>query len=208
MSVFCETWATDTQFTPGAHTALYLLKGTAHQNGTNWSDSSGFFVAVGEHVITATQVQLIRFCIGTTDFNTNQPPVSQTQVLSSELVTSHAEGILRLDQVDFPPGAIAWRHTHPGAGIRYLTRGNLLIESDHTTEHMRAGEAWFEAADSPVKATAGVHEPAAFVRFMLLPVAFEGKPTLNTLDPDDAAKPRLQTNTRHFDQRVNVDSLI
>ena len=39
------------------------------------------------------------------------------------------EWILRCDRVDFPPGGVAYRHVHPGPGIRRLLFGELTIES-------------------------------------------------------------------------------
>ena len=111
---------------------------------------------------------------------------------------------LRLDQINFPPGACAYRHIHPGAGIRYLTCGELEIQSDHGSESMAAGSAWFEDANSPVKAVASQTEPTAFVRAMVLPVEYFGKPTINYLDRADDNKPKLQTNTRFFDQPIDL----
>ena len=37
--------------------------------------------------------------------------------------------VMRCDRVDFPPGAIAYRHVHPGPGIRRLLHGELRIEA-------------------------------------------------------------------------------
>ena len=36
--------------------------------------------------------------------------------------------VLRCDRVDFPPGGIAYRHVHPGAGIRRILHGALTID--------------------------------------------------------------------------------
>ena len=113
------------------------------------------------------------------------------------------EAVLRLDQINFPPGACAYRHTHPGPGIRYLVEGELEIVSDQHRQVMATGSAWFEDANSPVRATAGA-APASFVRAMVLPIDFLGKPTLNILSPEDATKPRLQTNKRFFDQVIRL----
>jgi hypothetical protein len=32
---------------------------------------------------------------------------------------------MRCDRIDFPPGGIAYRHTHPGPGIRRLLFGSV-----------------------------------------------------------------------------------
>ena len=130
-------------------------------------------------------------------------------VLAARFEHPGGEALLRLDQVSFPPRARAYRHVHPGPGIRALVRGTLEIASDHDVTVFEAGEAWFEDAHSPVQATAGKGDGegngAAFVRMMVLPVAYEGRPTIAILDPADAARPTLQTNRRFFDRRVQLD---
>lgn len=110
---------------------------------------------------------------------------------------------MRMDQVSFPIGARAYRHVHPGPGIRYLTEGELAVQSDHGTEQMETGKAWFEDANSPVRATASQLQSTAFVRTMVLPIEYLGKPTITYLNSEDDDKPRLQTNTRFFDQPID-----
>ena len=79
---------------------------------------------------------------------------------------------LRLDEVAFPVGAIAHRHTHSGGGWRHLVSGSLRIEAEHDTSVMNAGDSWFEPAHIPVRAVAlqglGV---TRFVRCMVIPLA-------------------------------------
>jgi hypothetical protein len=112
--------------------------------------------------------------------------------LSVELDLDRAvDWLMRCDRVDFPPGSVAYRHTHPGPGIRRLLHGELTI-GDRT---YGAGDAWFEGADFPVLATASTTEETAFVRVMLLPREWEGKRTIRYVDPADEAKPRLQRAT-------------
>jgi quercetin dioxygenase-like cupin family protein len=104
--------------------------------------------------------------------------------------------IARLDRVDFPPGGIAYRHVHPGPGIRYLLHGELTIDRGGGGPHTyRAGEAWFEGADDPVLATASKSADTAFVRVLLLPAEWAGKRTIRYVDPADEDKPRLQRAT-------------
>jgi quercetin dioxygenase-like cupin family protein len=104
--------------------------------------------------------------------------------------------IARLDRVDFPPGGIAYRHVHPGPGIRYLLHGGLTIDRGDGDPHTyRSGEAWFEGADDPVLASASPTEDTAFVRVLLLPAEWAGKRTIRYIDPADEARPRLQRAT-------------
>lgn len=111
-----------------------------------------------------------------------------------------AGALLRIDEVCFPVGAIAHRHTHTGTGIRYLVRGDLRIEAEDHTQTMHAGDSWFEPAASPVRAVSlqsqGV---SSFLRAMVIPAEFEGKSTFGLANPDDAGLPRLQVTHRHVD---------
>jgi quercetin dioxygenase-like cupin family protein len=110
--------------------------------------------------------------------------------------------IARCDRIDFPPGGIAYRHTHPGPGIRYLLEGTLRIESEGETTDYAAGEPWFERGPDPVLATAAADRDSAFVRVLLLPDAWTGKRTIRYVDPADDAKPRLQRPTVFFERPV------
>jgi hypothetical protein len=87
----------------------------------------------------------------------------------------NVEWVMRLDRVDFPPGGVAYRHTHPGPGIRY----------------------------QPVLALASLSEPTAFVRTMLLPAEWRGKRTIRYVDPADDEKPKLQRAEVFLEQPVS-----
>ena len=103
--------------------------------------------------------------------------------------------VVRCDRVDFPPGGVAYRHVHPGPGIRRLLLGELTIESPEGTHTYSAGDAWTERADFPVLATASATADTAFVRVLVLPAEWAGKRTIRYVDPADDEKPRLQRAT-------------
>jgi quercetin dioxygenase-like cupin family protein len=103
--------------------------------------------------------------------------------------------VVRCDRVDFPPGGIAYRHVHPGAGIRRILFGELTIDRDGDTHTYTSGESWHEGADDPVLATASATEDTAFVRVLLLPAEWAGRRTIRHVDPADDDKPRLQHAT-------------
>ena len=105
------------------------------------------------------------------------------------------EWILRCDRVDFPPAGIAYRHVHPGPGIRRILHGELTIDRDGVMHTYRVGESWLEEADDPVLATASPTEETAFVRVLLLPAEWAGKRTIRYLDPADDERPKLQRAT-------------
>jgi quercetin dioxygenase-like cupin family protein len=117
--------------------------------------------------------------------------------LLSEVELSEAgRWVVRCDRVDFPPGGVAYRHVHPGPGIRRILRGELTIDRGDGEPHAyRTGDAWFEGADDPVLATASATEETAFVRVLLLPAEWAGRRTIRHVDPADDDKPRLQRAT-------------
>ena len=110
--------------------------------------------------------------------------------------------VMRCDRVDFPPGGVAYRHVHPGPGIRRLLSGELTIESPEGIHGYRTGDSWLERADHPVLATASFTEDTAFVRVMLLPAEWAGRRTIRYLDPADEEKPKLQRATTLVEHAV------
>jgi hypothetical protein len=112
------------------------------------------------------------------------------------------EWLMRCDRVDFPPGGVAYRHTHPGPGIRFLLFGSIRIESGGETHEYFASEPWFESGPEPVFAAASETEPSAFVRVMLLPEEWRGKRTIRYVDPSDEDKPKLQRATIFLEQSI------
>jgi quercetin dioxygenase-like cupin family protein len=123
-------------------------------------------------------------------------------LLSREVQLGGGEWIMRLDRVDFDPGAIAYRHTHPGPGIRYLLFGQITIDSEGQQHTYGPGEAWFERGPDPVLATTAADEPSAFVRVMLLPAEWAGKRTIKYVDSADADKPKTQRAQIFLEQPV------
>lgn len=112
--------------------------------------------------------------------------------------------IARCDRIDFPPGGIAYTHTHPGPGIRYLLEGTITIRSEGRTSEYAAGDPWFEAGPEPVHATTALERASAFVRVLLLPAEWEGRRTIRYVDPADELKPKLQRPTVFFDRAITL----
>jgi len=110
--------------------------------------------------------------------------------------------LMRCDRIDFPPGGIAYRHTHPGPGIRCLLHGTIRIESAGQTHEYGPFEPWFESGPDPVLATTAADEESAFVRVMVLPLEWAGKRTIRYVDPADDEKPKLQRATVFFDEPI------
>jgi quercetin dioxygenase-like cupin family protein len=117
-------------------------------------------------------------------------------------LTERPEGdwLLRCDRVDFPPGGIAYLHTHPGPGLRVLLAGRIRIETQGTSHEYGPFEWWYETGHDPVLATASDSEETAFVRVLVLPREWEGKRTIRYVDPADEEKPKLQRARVYFEQ--------
>jgi quercetin dioxygenase-like cupin family protein len=101
--------------------------------------------------------------------------------------------LMRCDRVDFPPGGIAYTHTHRGPGIRCLLTGEIRVEVAGGTHALKPGEPWFEAGPDPVLAFASEREPTAFARVMILPRELKGKSSIRYVNPVDQDKPKTQT---------------
>lgn len=115
-----------------------------------------------------------------------------------------AEWLVRCDRIDFPPGGIAYTHTHPGPGIRYLLKGRLDVETEGRSVSYGPGEAWFESGPDPVLATAASDQPTAFVRVLVLPSEWAGKRTIRYVDPADEGRPKLQKPTVFLEQSLRI----
>ncbi|HST24395.1 MAG TPA: cupin domain-containing protein [Gaiellaceae bacterium] len=100
--------------------------------------------------------------------------------------------LIRCDRVDFPPGGVAYRHTHPGPGIRVLLHGRIRIDSAGESHEYGPGDWWYESGPEPVFAAAPEDEETAFVRVMLVPSELAGQRTIRYVDPADDEKPKQQ----------------
>lgn len=115
-----------------------------------------------------------------------------------------ASWIVRCDRIDFPLGGIAYTHTHPGPGIRYLLQGEIEITTEGRSTFHSAGSAWFEPGPEPVHAAASQHHDTSFVRVLVLPAEWEGKRTIRYVNPEDEDLPKLQKATVYFDHPIDL----
>ncbi len=125
--------------------------------------------------------------------------------LSAEVdLDAGEEYLMRCDRVDFPPGGVAYRHTHEGPGIRCLLRGAIRIESEGRSTEIGPFGAWFESGPEPVFAAASETEETAFVRVLILPRRLLGERSIRYLDEEDAAKPKVQHYTVLVDEPIEL----
>ncbi len=196
-----------------SHQALWLQTGQLNINTESINAENGVYCTPSDTITNTgkTPAIALRFIISAHAID--HLPVTHATNNYSELIFSQPINVtqstmlFRLDQVDFPPAAVAYKHTHPGPGIRYMVKGGLELVGEHGSQHIQTSEAWFEDADSPVTAVAVDVKPSRFVRSMLLPLEFEGRSTLTLYDPSDADKPKLQTNIRHFEKQIVVSDM-
>lgn len=131
-------------------------------------------------------------------------PVSRLIFVEPLALDPAARYLMRCDRVDFPPGGIAYTHTHQGPGIRCLLRGSLRVDTHGKTTPVRPGEAWFEAGPEPVYAAASSEALTSFVRVMILPEALVGQSSIRYVNPEDQARPKTQTYTVFVDQPIDL----
>jgi quercetin dioxygenase-like cupin family protein len=112
------------------------------------------------------------------------------------------ELLLRCDRVDFPPGGVAYLHTHQGPGIRVLLFGSIRIDTQGQMQSYTPLEAWFEPGPEAVFAAASESEPTAFVRCMVLPPGLKGQSSIRYLRDEDAEKPKPQRYSVFVDELV------
>jgi len=115
-----------------------------------------------------------------------------------------ASWVIRCDRIDFPPGGVAYRHTHPGPGIRYLLQGELDVHTEGQSSAYGPGGAWFESGADPVLAEASLHHPTAFVRVLILPAEWAGKRTITYVDSADHHRPKLQKATIYLEHALTL----
>jgi hypothetical protein len=115
-----------------------------------------------------------------------------------------ADWVIRCDTVAFPLGGIAYLHTHPGPGIRFLLEGELEIRTHGVSSFYGPGGAWFESGPDPVEAHASSHLETSFVRALVVPAEWAGKRTISYVDPASEDLPKLQQATVHREHALQL----
>jgi len=115
--------------------------------------------------------------------------------------------LMRCDRVDFPPGGVAFTHTHKGSGIRCLQSGRIRIETQGHDFWVEPGGAWFETGVDPVFAETRKDGPSHFIRVMILPRSIRGKSSITYVRPEDQNKPKTQNYQVFVDEPIEVNGL-
>ncbi len=192
----------------GGHRILYMHQGNAEINGQS--------VQTNEAIYTADDATVRAGESGARVFRwelTDGPPPDPTNIetmlrMSREIwatvIPPGSEWIFRLDRINHPSPDPADCHTHPGPGIRALLSGGPFIieQTSESGGGTYAGDPWWETGPEVVISTPGTDVDVHFLRGMLLPVEFEGR-------PDTAvwlrAKPNQKSEwTLYVDERVTL----
>jgi quercetin dioxygenase-like cupin family protein len=188
----------------GANRVIYVREGAATiragGQAATLAANSAWHGAVGCEVTAgAGGATLLRWELAAVAGAGAKPTLAQTIELAGP-----GGYLMRCDRVDFPPGGIAYTHTHRGPGIRCLLDGELRVEVNGRAHAVKPGEAWFEAGPDPVLAHAAEREPTSFARVMILPRELKGKSSIRYVRPEDEAQPKTQRYQVFCDEFITL----
>lgn len=191
--------------------AVYAAEGTAILRGSGiaaslghnavWQGSGEMTAAAG-----AAGARLLRW-----ELSADGPELLRGAGVKSELaleaeprIEAGTQYLMRCDRVDFPPGGVAYTHTHQGSGIRCLQQGRIRIETQGHDFRIEPGGAWFETGVDPVFAETWQEGPSHFIRVMILPRALKGKSSIRYVKPEDQGKPKTQRYQVFIDEPIDL----
>lgn len=129
---------------------------------------------------------------------------SQLAIEETLDLAAGAKYLMRCDRVNFPPGGVALTHTHQGPGIRCLQSGRIHIVTQGRHFSVETGGAWFETGTDPVYAQTWPDSPSHFIRVMILPIALQGKSSIQYVRPEDRLRPKDQTYQIFADEPIDL----
>jgi|FEC22Drversion2_1045045.scaffolds.fasta_scaffold00008_201 quercetin dioxygenase-like cupin family protein len=210
LSASIEVFAPGGRLEPGTSfaTALYVIDGSLRADGTAMSaalaENSAVLADGATRLTSRDGATAVRW-----DLSERHEPspdrareaVAARPLLSATLDLDPRTGLLlRCDRVAFPPGGVAYLHTHRGPGIRVLLSGSIRIETAGTSHDYGPLEAWYESGPEPVFAAASPTEPTAFVRVMILPTSLIGQSSIRYVREEDRNKPKPQRYQIYLDR--------
>lgn len=194
------------ELTAGCNRALYLRSGSLRLRSADHAvaltaNTAWRARAAGTLIAGPAGAEIYRWEL----WRATETPATGAPVLESPLDLNAGERyLMRCDRVDFPPGGIAYTHTHRGPGIRCLLDGSIQIEVNGGAHGINPGEPWFEAGSDPVLATASTSVPTSFARVMILPVELLGKSSIRYVLPEDQDKPKRQSYQLFIDDEIEI----
>jgi hypothetical protein len=175
---------------------IFIVHGSAAigdrtvRDGETWNGEGSIAVQAGAEGATLWRWELTTAEAGGA---ASGPGVVSREKLSARLDTiPNGPLLLRGDSVAFPPGGCAYRHRHQGPGIRCLIEGGIRIDTHGRSTSYGPGCPWYESGPDPVFAQGAADRPTRFIRVMILPASYLGKSSVEYLNEEDKAKPKLQ----------------
>jgi len=128
-----------------------------------------------------------------------------SRIISTLAMLPETRWLLRLDQINAPAGRVADRHQHPGPGVRCLLEGTFNVQQDaESARDLMPGDAWWETGSDTVIAWGSRQMATQFLRGMVLPTDWEGRPTGTWLSGEAAAATARGNWKLHLDQIITV----
>jgi hypothetical protein len=179
--------------------------GKALTAGEAWQGEGETVIKPGSGGVTCWRWELSRGEAGSTV--ACAPGMTTHQKLTAFLETlPKGELLMRCDSVTFPPGAGGYWHMHQGPGIRCLIEGGLRVDTHHRSVSYGPGSAWYESGPDPVSGQAAADKESRFIRVMILPRALLGKSSIQYMNEDDKAKPKLQRYKVYADAPITFEA--
>lgn len=126
------------------------------------------------------------------------------RVVQNFAMTKGTRWLFRLDRIRTAAGRVADRHQHPGPGIRCLIEGTFNVQqAGESYRDLIPGDPWWETGSDTVTAWSSLQMAASFMRGMVLPSEWEGKPTGVWLSGEKPS-PKPGGWTPYIDQIVTV----
>ena len=173
--------------------------------GEAWQGESAIPVKPGATGVTCWRWELARGDQGSV--TANEPGMITHEKLSAFLETLPKGNLLmRGDSVAFPPGGCAYLHRHQGPGIRCLIEGGIRIDAHGRSTSFGPGGAWYESGPDAVFAQASSDKPSRFIRVMILPRELHGKSSIQYVNEEDRAKPKLQEYKIYTDAPISFEA--
>lgn len=187
---------------PGLVGAVFVLRG-AVSSGPE-AGEAGLWAA-GAPVVAGTEgAEVLVWSVGRAGGGgTGADPVLGLR-LSRALELPAGRRVLRCDKVEFPPGGVAYTHTHRGPGIRRLVAGTFRVWVGAEVRDVPVGGSWFEAGPDPVYAEGSKTEATAFVRVMVLPEDMLGRSSITYVRQEDRDRPKDQRYTVFVDEPIDL----
>lgn len=184
-----------------ANAMLYCAAGAATVDGAALTENQARHLSGAAEVRSGPEgTRLLCFELAAGD----APPPGETRLSQTVSLDPAGDYLMRCDRVDFPPGGIAYLHTHRGPGIRCLLHGHIRIETGGRALEIEPYGAWFESGPEPVLARASESAETAFVRVMVLPRALLGRSSIRYVRPEDQDKPKRQRYTVFQDVPISL----